>query len=151
MQAPSKEAVRLYVCFGNWKQLRKLILPMATQCLQPQVSASSLHTPGPSVGACLRVAHVAIGSKSSSQHFGVNVKCNLSCSDIILFFLEIWAKVYIQKIQNIGSAARVAQQFSAAFSPGPEPGDLGSSPTSGSLNGASFSLCLFLCLSRINK
>ena len=30
-------------------------------------------------------------------------------------------------------AALVAQQFSVAFSPGPEPGDLGSSPTSGSL------------------
>ena len=44
-------------------------------------------------------------------------------------------------------AARVAQRFSAAFSPGPDPGDLGSSPTSGSLHGACFSLCLCLCLS----
>ena len=32
-------------------------------------------------------------------------------------------------------AARVAQRFSAAFSPGCGPGDLGSSPTSGSLHG----------------
>ena len=44
-------------------------------------------------------------------------------------------------------AARVAQRFSSAFSPGPDPGDLGSSPTSGSLHGACFSLCLCLCLS----
>ena len=44
-------------------------------------------------------------------------------------------------------AARVAQRFSAAFSPGPDPRDLGSSPTSGSLQGACFSLCLCLCLS----
>ena len=44
-------------------------------------------------------------------------------------------------------AARVAQWFSAAFSPGPDPGDQGSSPTSGSLHGACFSLCLYLCLS----
>ena len=46
-------------------------------------------------------------------------------------------------------AALVAQQFSAAFSPGPDPGDLGSSPTSGFLHGACFSLCLSLsvCLS----
>ncbi|CAD7685708.1 unnamed protein product [Nyctereutes procyonoides] len=46
-----------------------------------------------------------------------------------------------------GWAARVAQWFSAAFSPGHDPGDLGSSPTSGSLRGVCFSLCLCLCLS----
>ena len=44
-------------------------------------------------------------------------------------------------------AAQVAQWFSTAFSPGPYPGDLGSSPTSGSLHGACFSFCLCLCLS----
>ena len=43
--------------------------------------------------------------------------------------------------------AQVAQWFGAAFSPGPDPGDRGSSPTSGSLHGACFSLCLCLCLS----
>ncbi|CAD7668187.1 unnamed protein product [Nyctereutes procyonoides] len=32
-----------------------------------------------------------------------------------------------------------------AFSPGRDPGDLGSSPTSGSLRGACFSVCLCLC------
>ena len=32
-----------------------------------------------------------------------------------------------------------------AFSPGHDPGDLGSSPTLGSLHGAYFSLCLCLC------
>ena len=44
-------------------------------------------------------------------------------------------------------AARVAQQFGAAFGPGRDPGDLGSSPTSGSLHGACFSLCLPVSLS----
>ena len=44
-------------------------------------------------------------------------------------------------------AALVAQRFSAACSPGHDPGDLGSSPTSGSLHGACYSLCLCLCLS----
>uniref|UniRef100_A0A8C0KYA1 ARF guanine nucleotide exchange factor 1 n=1 Tax=Canis lupus dingo TaxID=286419 RepID=A0A8C0KYA1_CANLU len=44
-------------------------------------------------------------------------------------------------------AARVAQQFGTAFSPGHDPRVPGSSPTSGSLNGACFSLCLCLCLS----
>ena len=44
-------------------------------------------------------------------------------------------------------AARVTQRFSAAFSPGRDPGDLGSSPTLGSLRGACFSLCLSLPLS----
>ena len=34
-----------------------------------------------------------------------------------------------------------------AFGPGPDPGDLGSSPASGSLDGACFSLCPCLCLS----
>ena len=41
----------------------------------------------------------------------------------------------------------VAQRFSAAFCPGCDPGDLGSSPALGSLHGTCFSLCLCLCLS----
>ena len=45
-------------------------------------------------------------------------------------------------------AARVAQPFSAASSPGRDPGVRGSSPASGSLHGACFSHCLGLCLSR---
>ena len=44
-------------------------------------------------------------------------------------------------------AAPVAQWFSATFGPGCDPGDPASSPTSGSLHGACFSLRLFLCLS----
>ena len=44
-------------------------------------------------------------------------------------------------------AAWVAQRFSAAFSPGCDPGDLGLGPTLGSLHGACFPLCLCLCLS----
>ena len=44
-------------------------------------------------------------------------------------------------------AAPVAQRFSAAFSPGCDPRDPGSSPTSGSLHGACFSLGLCLPLS----
>ena len=43
-------------------------------------------------------------------------------------------------------AALVAQQFSTAFSPGPDPGDPGLSATSDSWHGACFSLCLCLCL-----
>ena len=44
-------------------------------------------------------------------------------------------------------AAPVAQRFSAASALGYDPGDPGSSPASGSLHGACFSLCLCLCLS----
>ena len=44
-------------------------------------------------------------------------------------------------------AAQVVQWFSATFSPGPDPGDPGSGPTLGSLQGACFSLCLCFCLS----
>ena len=44
-------------------------------------------------------------------------------------------------------AAPMAQWFSATFSPGPDPGHPGWSPTSGSLHGACFSPCLCLCLS----
>ena len=44
-------------------------------------------------------------------------------------------------------AGGVTQWFSSAFSPGPDPGDPGLCPTSGSLQGACFSLCLCLCLS----
>ena len=45
--------------------------------------------------------------------------------------------------EKLGSL--VAQRFSAAFGPGCDPGDPGLSPTSGSLHGACFSLCLCLC------
>ena len=44
-------------------------------------------------------------------------------------------------------AARVAQRFSTAFSQGLVLESRGSSPTSGSLHGACFSLCLCFCLS----
>ena len=44
-------------------------------------------------------------------------------------------------------AAPVAQRFGATFGLGCDPGDPGSSPTSGSLHGACFSLFLCLCLS----
>ena len=43
-------------------------------------------------------------------------------------------------IKNNNRAVPVAQWFSAAFSPGRDPGDLGLSPTSGSLQGAGLSL-----------
>lgn len=50
-----------------------------------------------------------------------------------------WSSLWVyQKISQ--RAVRVAQWFSATFSPGPDPGDLGSSPMSGSL-------CLSLSLS----
>ena len=48
--------------------------------------------------------------------------------------------------KKANGAAWVAQRFSAACSPGRDPGDLGSSPTSGSLHGACFSLCLSMSL-----
>ena len=58
---------------------------------------------------------------------------------IYVFFLDL--------IKFCSRAAPVAQRFSAACSLGCDPGDWGSSPTSGSLHGACFSLCLCLCLS----
>ena len=49
-------------------------------------------------------------------------------------------------VKQLGmGAAPVAQRFGAACSLGCDPGDPGSSPTSGSLHGACFSLCLCLC------
>ena len=41
----------------------------------------------------------------------------------------------------------MAQWFSATFSLGPDPGDLGSNPTSGSLHEACFSLCVSVSVS----
>ena len=49
--------------------------------------------------------------------------------------------------EGVHWAAPVAQRFSAACSPGRDPGDPGSSPTSGFLYDACFFLCLCLCLS----
>ena len=66
-----------------------------------------------------------------------------------------WARVTFKILWSW--AALVAQQFSAAFSLGCDPGDPGWNPTSGSLHGTCFSLCLCLCffvslcLSWINK
>ena len=42
----------------------------------------------------------------------------------------------------VPGAAQVAQWFTTAFSPGPDPGNPGTSPMLGSLHGACFSLCL---------
>ena len=58
-------------------------------------------------------------------------------------FLKSVCILYLSTSQT----AWVAQQFSTTFSPGHDPGDLGLSPTLGSLQGACFSLCLCLCLS----
>ena len=60
---------------------------------------------------------------------------SLAKSEFLQSVLKVWQWV-----------AQVAQWFGAAFSPRCGPGDLGSSPTSGSLHGACFSLCLCLCL-----
>ena len=70
-------------------------------------------------------------------------------------FASIYSKISLQhfvgeKIQlwkSSTGAAPVVQRFSAACRSGRDPGDPGSSPTSGSLHGACFSLCLCLCLS----
>ena len=47
--------------------------------------------------------------------------------EYIYHFLELFVHFVLVKFENW--AALVAQQFSAAFSPGPDPGDLGLSPT----------------------
>ena len=69
----------------------------------------------------------------------------------IPFFMKYYIGCDISDIHVVNikqyRAARVAQQFSAAFNPGHDPGDLGSSPLSGSLCGTCLSLCLCLCLS----
>ena len=62
-----------------------------------------------------------------------------------MYFVESRNKTRV-KIRLTG-AAGVAQRRSAAFGLGPDPGDPGSSPTSGSLRGPCFSLCLSLCIS----
>ena len=59
----------------------------------------------------------------------------------IPFAVQFFTEYYILR------AALVAQRFSAAFNPRRDPGDLGLSPTSDSLHGAYFSLCLCLCFS----
>ena len=56
------------------------------------------------------------------------------------FYLKEEKIQVLRLIYLVDRAALVAQRFSTAFSPG----DLGSSPTSGSLNGACYSLCLCL-------
>ena len=64
--------------------------------------------------------------------------CTMSLPTLIIF--------HVLK-NNHPWAARVAQQFSATFSPGPDPGDPGSIPMSGSLHGACLTLPVSLPLS----
>ena len=52
--------------------------------------------------------------------------------------------MHTTRMKSLCRAARVAQWFSTAFSPGHDPGDLGSSPTSGSLHG---DFILVVCIS----
>ena len=68
-------------------------------------------------------------------HYSVSVctKC-LNIDMIELYPLNLQNYFTLKKIRY--RAARVAQRFSAAFSPGPDPGEPGSSPMSGSLDGA---------------
>ena len=69
--------------------------------------------------------------------------------------ITLWAEGCAKPLSHPGCpifitdtrAAWLAQRFSAVFSPGREPGEAGSSPMSGFLHGACFSLCLCLCLS----
>ena len=83
----------------------------------------------------------------------------LETTNLFSVFISLILPLFIHfffKIPHMG-AAPVVQRFSAACSPGCDPGDRGSSPKSGSLHGACFSLCqclcfsLSVCLSWINK
>ena len=62
-------------------------------------------------------------------------------------FPELFKYGWKMTLEIVIEAAQVAQRLDATFSPGCDPGDPGSSPTSGSLYGVCFSLCLCLCLS----
>ena len=73
-------------------------------------------------------------------------KCASIHRQIIDFILLDTSWIFITKNYIFG-AARMAQPFSAACSPGRDPGVPGSSPTLGSLHGLCFSLCLCLCFS----
>ena len=64
---------------------------------------------------------------------------------ISLLNLEQWPQLPHEKWYSW--VAPVVQLFSAACSPGPDPGVPGLSPKSGSLHGACFSLCLCLSFS----
>ena len=59
--------------------------------------------------------------------------------------------IYVTVRRQAVWAAWVVQRFSAACSSGRDPGVLGSSPKSGFLHEACFSLCLSLSVSLINK
>ena len=85
-----------------------------------------------------------------------------------LFSISIFELCFFPKVQVFGNrifsstkillpfkikmwAAWVTQQFGTAISPGPDPVERGLSPTSGSLHGACFSLCLSLSLMNNNN
>ena len=73
--------------------------------------------------------------------------CQIFLPSIFLKFIHIVAYISSTFFLNADwQAALVAQRFSATFRPGCDPGDLGSSPISGSPHGACSSLCLCLCL-----
>ena len=88
----------------------------------------------------------AHGRGYASKHTWLAPQPHSTFPSMTIFQFLIW--VWIKRILW---AARVAQWFSTAFSPGPDAGDLESSSTSGSLHGACFSLCLCLSVSVMNN
>ena len=73
------------------------------------------------------------------------------CNICVYVFAHLWRCYYKFQGQKLSQLwdPWVAQRlgWAPAFGPGRDPGDMGSSPTSGSLHGTRFSLCLCLCLS----
>ena len=101
-----------------------ILLPLAVEWFYRQ---NSLPTPA---------AHMRIHT-----HTHVQELCGLG-----QFTSPVRACLLVYKVKR--QDPWVAQRFSTAFSPGPDPGDPGSSPTSGSLHGACFSLsCVSASLS----
>ena len=80
---------------------------------------------------------------SLSDQMDRHSTCSQALNRAVMACCLVCSNIHLKAIVR---AAQVAQQFSATFGSGRDPGDLGSSPTSGSLHGACFSLCLSLSL-----
>ncbi|XP_072612004.1 methionine synthase isoform X6 [Vulpes vulpes] len=116
------------------------------QCTGIRLTESLAMAPASAVSGLyfsnLKSKYFAVGKISKDQIEDYALRKNMSVAEvekwlgpILGYDTESWCS----------RAARVAQRFSAAFSPGCDPGDLGSSLTSGFWQGACFFLCLCLC------
>ena len=123
---------RIGLAEATWKMIAQL---------STQAGQSSKLLPE---GKCLSISHVYLRVGASREHYHPQLRMPYPSGNRISVHIlstnDLQSEICVQN--NPLWVSPVVQWFSTTFGPGHDPGDLGSSPTSGFLHGACFSLCL---------